>query len=1266
MHVSRRRFVRDAGLPLTFLLARLEGLALPAEADSRELLCALHTGSGFAPFIGSFLGQIQPGSDAFVTERCAAELEAVLQRWCASLQVSKADLQAIAACLSSTLNASLLGKPVLRTLRTHQPLVTEQASFGEPETLSSSAFLDTFRQYLQEFRVLETTQVQISDITALSDEPESLLSVQTEVHYDLAGTRQDGRREQRTGKWDITWRRVSAEQQWFVTHWCAANESRSRLTGAGFEDVTAGALGDIASFHQQMLHGADYWRTVLDGASGIDVYANNGIAAGDYDGDGFDDLYICQAAGLPNRLYRNRGDGTFTDVTEEAGVGVLDGTASALFLDLDNNGLQDLIVVRTTGPLLLINRGDGTFEHKADAFKFARAPQGTFTAVAAADYNGDGLLDLYFCLYSYYQGLSEYQFPRPYYDAQNGPPNFLFKNLGNHTFEDVTVSSGIAQNNNRYSFACTWNDFDQDGHPDLYVANDFGRKNLYHNRGDGTFTDVSATLGVEDPGAGMSVCWFDYDNDGKDDLYVANMWVAEGKRVSEQKNFLPNAPEEVRRIYRKHADGNSLFHNVELGKAFRDATDTSNTRVGGWSWSADAWDLDHDGFPDLYVTNGFVSGPNTTDLSSFFWRQVVARSLSAGGNSTEYEDAWSAVNEFLRSDYTWSGYQRNNLYLNNGDGSFTEAGAVLGLNLLDDSRSFALTDLDQDGRVEIVVKSRTSPQVRILKNRMSPLPPSIRFALQGSRSNRDAIGAVVELTTTKGRQRRTVAAGAGFLAQHSKVLSFGLEQHGQHNKAEAITAIVHWPSGAKQQFGNLPADHTIKIVEGTAAFKALPFRPSPAYATIDKPVLPDDLSAPVETWLVDPILAPQFSLPDHGGIPRRLADAQGKPLALVFFRAECAQSRRQLQALHAAWPQWQRQGLGLLALCVDAGASETADEVYGFPVLSADAATSAVYSIFYRYLFERRRDMPLPAMFLVDALGNAIKVYSGFGDPAQVLHDSLNSPSTPEARYRRATPFEGQYFGGPLHHNYFTYGVAYFRYGYLDQALASFQQAIVRDPAFAGAYYNAGLIYIQKKQTAEAKANLKKAVELDPANANAWNNLGVVYGGEKQYGEALTSFQQALTLRPGHLLALQNLVKLLEFQGHTAQARELLQKAIANDSNEAPLHVALALLLVQANDLPQARQELEAAVKLQPCNVEALNGLGVVLMKMGDTDQAMECFQQCLQIAPAYDRPYLNIALLDLRAGNSTKAHDLLTGYLEHHPDSSDIRRALKEIDRGR
>jgi len=191
----------------------------------------------------------------------------------------------------------------------------------------------------------------------------------------------------------MRWRQ-SADGKWTIAAWSAEGEMRGRLTGQGFVDITAAALGQNVSYRKQMLYGIDHWRTVLDGASGIDIYGNNGISVGDFDGDGLDDIYVCQPAGLPNRLYKNRGDGTFADVTEQAGVGVLDGTSCAIFADLTNSGRQDLIVVRTSGPLLFANRGDGTFELKPDAFQFARPPQGTFTGASVADYDRDGMLDL--------------------------------------------------------------------------------------------------------------------------------------------------------------------------------------------------------------------------------------------------------------------------------------------------------------------------------------------------------------------------------------------------------------------------------------------------------------------------------------------------------------------------------------------------------------------------------------------------------------------------------------------------------------------------------------------------------------------------------------------------------------------------------------------------------------------------------------------------------------------------------------------------------
>ena len=344
------------------------------------------------------------------------------------------------------------------------------------------------------------------------------------------GLRGEQSREERIGFWLMQWSRTDSGA-WRIVKWTASEEIVTRADGPLFIDITTHALGQTSSYREQMQHGADYWRTVLDGAVGVDVYGNNGVAVGDYDNDGLDDLYVCQPAGLPNRLYRNRGDGTFEDLTEKSGVGVLDFTACALFADFQNRGLQDLLVVGATGPILFLNNGNGTFSVKPDAFRFVRPPQGAFTHAAAADYDHDGRLDIYFCLYSYYQGLDQYHYPVPYFDARNGPPNYLFHNEGNGVFRDRTQESGLDVENDRYSFACSWGDCNADGWPDLYVVNDFGRNSLYRNNGDGTFAAVSGDAQVDEPGAGMSACWLDFDNDGKQDIYAAGMWVAAGMRV---------------------------------------------------------------------------------------------------------------------------------------------------------------------------------------------------------------------------------------------------------------------------------------------------------------------------------------------------------------------------------------------------------------------------------------------------------------------------------------------------------------------------------------------------------------------------------------------------------------------------------------------------------------------------------------------------------------------------------------------------------------
>ena len=380
-----------------------------------------------------------------------------------------------------------------------------------------------------------------------------------------------------------------------------------------FTEVTEQAFGGIPSFKAQLAKDTDYWRGKLDAAIGVSVYGHQGVSVGDANGDGLEDLYIGQPAGLPNRLYRNNGDGTFSDATP-AELAVLDETSMSLFADVDNDGDQDLILIGAE-PMLFRNGGGGVFAFDREAGLRPPADRaGMFTGAAPADYDNDGDLDLYVCAYDFWQAGAEYAAPTPYYDATNGPPNLLFRNRGDGTFEEATEAAGLMENNDRFSFAPAWGDYDNDGDPDLYVANDFGRNNLYRNEGDGTFTDVAAAAGVEDPAAGMSAAWGDYDNDGDLDLHTANMWSSAGRRLTFAERFADvAAAADTRRKFQRQARGNSLFRNNGDG-TFSDVSEEAGVTMGRWGWAADFVDLDNDGLLDLFVQNGYLTGERLDDL----------------------------------------------------------------------------------------------------------------------------------------------------------------------------------------------------------------------------------------------------------------------------------------------------------------------------------------------------------------------------------------------------------------------------------------------------------------------------------------------------------------------------------------------------------------------------------------------------------------------------------------------------------------------------
>ncbi len=817
--------------------------------------------------------------------------------------------------------------------------------------------------------------------------------------------------------------------------------------------------------------------------------------------------------------------------------------------------------------------------------------------------------------------------------------------------------------NDRYSFACAWGDYNSDGWPDLYVANDFGRNNLYRNNGDGTFTAVSADAGVEDVGAGMSACWFDFDNDGKQDIYVSNMWSPAGMRVSVQKCFHEKEPENIRALYRQHARGNSLYRNEGNGH-FQNVSDQAGVEVGRWAWSSDAWDFDHDGYADLYIANGYISGPDTRDLSSFFWRQVVAKSPQNPNPLLNYEQGWSAINELIRSDASWSGRDRNIFYVNNHDGTFSEVSGTVGLDFPDDSRSFVLADLDHDGRLEVVLKNRNAPQLRILRNAMKNLDPSIAFRLRGKTSNRDGIGASVTVEAGELRQTKYLQAGSGFLSQHTKELFFGV------GKAQGtVRANIRWPSGLTQAFEHLPVNHRIEIEEGSEKFLAKPFAASPAScARTGDPQKPEPLPSSVETWLIEPMSAPEFSLPDLAGNMRDLRSFRGSFLLLNFWATAspiCSDQMRLLQRNQSALAS---TGLRTVGINVDdpgdAGAvrSFVHKEGLSFPVLLATQEVAGIYNIIYRYLFDRRRDLALPTSLLVNQDGLIVKVYQGPVNPKRILEDVRSVPGSAAERLQRALPPGGMLYQGGIQRNDFTYGVALFQRGYLESAAASFKQVIAAKPHDAEAYYNLGTLYLRRNDFQGARGYLEQAVKLRPNYPEAWNNLGMVAAQDGRADEAIRNFQQSLLLRQGYTTALLNLGNLYRRQRAFEEAEKLLSRALEIEPDDPEANYSLGMLYAQQDQLQRAAQYLERAVSLRPDYSDALNNLGVLLVRQEHYSQAKERFETCIRAAPNFDQAYLNLARLYVILKDKEKARSVLLALLQQQPQHKMALQALEML----
>ncbi len=584
-----------------------------------------------------------------------------------------------------------------------------------------------------------------------------------------------------------------------------------------------------------------------------------------------------------------------------------------------------------------------------------------------------------------------------------------------------------------------------------------------------------------------------------------------------------------------------------------------------------------------------------------------------------YERSWSAIDRLIRGDGSWSGHERNCFYLNNGDGTFIDASGISGLDFPQDGRAFVAFDYDLDGDIDIALKSRNAPQLRLLRNDLANGRAAVRFVLEGRSSNRDAIGVRVEVHAAGATRQKTVSAASGYLSQSSRALHFGLEGLGKIEKV-----VIRWTNGFVQTLRSVPANHVIYVVEGEENYRRERFQPSRV-----TPAPKADRAMPASrrgTWLLDPLPAPDFTLDDLDGNSHSLASLEGSKVLLNFWASWCAPCRGELLDFKAKRSELEASGVTLLAVSVDEPPAEQAVRAFqaelglDFPLLIANEEMVGVYKVLASNLYDRVSDLGVPMSFLIDERGRIVKVYRGAVGVDEIVTDSRRIPRTAEEREHLGLPFDGINLVGEFFRNDFALGNAFAERGYWSHAEVLYRQAIEKGQSAAQVHYNLGTVMLNQQRWKEAGRAFEEAVALNPRLADAHNNLGYASAALGQQAKARDAYRRALELRP-----------------YFAEA-----------------HNNLGTLEARSGNLSAAIRSFEAAISYEPELVKAYLNLGTALSQVGRHREALQLLRKAFELAPSPE-VCVRVVRAYVQSGEESEARRFLEDGLARWPHNQEL-----------
>lgn len=774
-----------------------------------------------------------------------------------------------------------------------------------------------------------------------------------------------------------------------------------------FVDCTEAVLARNPSFKEQIALGKGYWSSRLQNIYGNSFVGPSSVAIGDANRDGLDDLFLCQSGGLPNRLFIQEPDGAARDITVESGLDHLDVTVAALFIDVDNDMDQDLVIATASGISTFQNDGSAVFTLKS-TIPCESLPR----SLCAADFDQDGDLDVFVLTHGIERSTREQPTlqPSPWPVAANGGKPMLLRNDGNGEWTDAASDVGLATS--MWGTSAAWEDADNDGDQDLAIASEFGPTRLFRNNS-GQFALVMRSAALDTPLVAGGLAWSDLNNDGLMDLMVAGRYSAAGLRIVEQRLFRAELEEAERDAFKLLAGGGRIYLN-RGGMQFEEAPGQGGVASTGWTLGVVPVDVNNDGFDELFVTNGWVTNDDPRDLSSFFWRRVASKAPLANKPETmaEYNSALGQLNTRLLAGNSLGGGEAKRLFFNPLFPPMADVSALSGLGISDDGGTPVVSDWDQDGDLDLWTTQRVGPQLRFHRNEAGG-NHYLLLSLGAKKGNRDAIGARIEVTCPAAAGanplvlRRTLRAGDG-AGQSSKWVHVGLGSHAN------VKLTIKWPSGFKQEVESIKADQRYRVMEGDV--------PEPWESTRVVQLAPStSLAEPATNADVRLILGARLPMPivDHqslGGQPQAGEDHRFGPMLVVFWSARGQNSLDQLVELATREQDLKDAKLKVLALNVDAGSPPGArlksllePMHFSFATGIADPDLLKKIDLFDGHLLDGHRPWTLPTSFLVDEKGRVAMIYKGIVKTLTLMSD-LGLLAADDARHRdMGTPFKGKW-----------------------------------------------------------------------------------------------------------------------------------------------------------------------------------------------------------------------------------------------------------------